>query len=107
MGADVALLAWALNAARVAARAFEEIRLTPLKLLVRKHPPRGADTLVELNPYWVRVQMDDPPARTSQLILWSHGRAIQIGRFLDPRERLSFARALRAALGHARQFRFE
>jgi uncharacterized membrane protein len=103
MGTDVLFLAWALNAARRAARAFEQIRLTPLSLLVRRKPARGAESQIELNPYWVRVEMDDPPQRTSKLVLWSHGRGVQIGRFLAPNERLSFAKALRAALRRARE----
>jgi uncharacterized membrane protein len=103
MGADVAFLAWALNATRVAALAFEQIRLTPLRLLVRRMPARGEETLIELNPYWVRVEMDDPPQSSSKLVLWSHGKTVQIGRFLAPDERLSFAKTLRAALRRARE----
>ncbi len=103
MGADVAFLAWALNAARAAARAFEQIRLTPFSLVVRRKPARGAESRIELNPYWVRVEMDDPPRRTSRLVLWSHGKGVQIGRFLAPNERLAFAIALRAALRRARE----
>lgn len=103
MGADVALLAWALNAARLAARAFEQIRVTPFRLFVYRKPARGAGSQIELNPYWVRVEMDDPPQRTSKLMLWSHGKSVQIARFLPPNERLSFARTLRAALRRARE----
>jgi len=103
MGADVALLAWALNAARVAARAFEQIRLTPLCLFVHRKPARGAESKIELNPYWVRVEMDDPPQRTSKLVLRTHGQSVQIARFLAPNERLSFAKTLRVALRRARE----
>jgi uncharacterized membrane protein len=103
MGADVALLAWALNAGRIAARAYEHVRLTAGSLTIRKQPARGEGSEVELNPYWVRIEMDDPPQRTSKLMLWSHGRGIQIGRCLVPEERLSFAQTLRAALRRARE----
>jgi uncharacterized membrane protein len=103
MGVDVLLLAWALNAGRIAAHAFERIRLTPVNLSILHQPARGAAREFALNPYWVRVDMDDPPTRTSRLVLRSHGRAIQIGTFLPPEERLSFAQALRGALGRARQ----
>jgi uncharacterized membrane protein len=103
MGADVALLAWALNAARIAARAWEQVKLTPGKLLIRHQPAKGSAREVAFNPYWVRVDMDDPPTRTSRLMLWSHGRGVQIAKFLAPEERLSFAKTLRAALHRARQ----
>jgi uncharacterized membrane protein len=102
MGADVALLCWALNAARIAARAWERVKLTPGKLLIRHQPAKGTASEFVLNPYWVRVDMDDPPTRTSQLTLWSHGQGVQIARFLAPEERLSFAKVLRAALARAR-----
>jgi len=103
MGADVLFLAWALNAGRIAARAYERVRLTPDSLLIVRQPPRGRQCRFAFNPYWVRVDMDDPPTRTSRLMLWSHGRALQIGRFLPPEERLSFAQTLRAALRRARE----
>ena len=103
MGADVALLAWALNAGRIAARAWERVKLTPGNLLVRHQPAKGKAREFALNPYWVRVEMDDPPTRTSRLMLWSHGRCVQIAGFLAPEERLSFAKTLKAALHRARQ----
>jgi len=102
MGADVLLLAWALRATEIAARASEQVRLTPATLLVSRKPARGSPTDISLNPYWVRVEMDDPPESRSKLLLWSHGKCVQIGSFLAPHDRLSLARALKAALGRAR-----
>lgn len=103
MGVDVLFLAWALNATRIAANAFERVRLTPVVLSILRHSPTGRENTVSMNPYWVRVDMEDPPQRTSPLLLRSHGRALQIGRFLAPPDRLSVARALRAALRLARE----
>jgi uncharacterized membrane protein len=103
LGIDVLLLIWALNTGRIAARAFERVRLTPANLSIVHQPARGAPRQFTLNPYWVRVDMDDPPTRTSRLVVWSHGRGIQIGTFLVPEERLSFAQALRGALSRARR----
>jgi uncharacterized membrane protein len=103
MGLDVLFLAWALNAARNAGHIFERVSLTRERLLVYRHRPRRASQETALNPYWVRVDMDDPPTRTSPLMLFSHGRGIQIGKFLVPEERLAFAKALRAALRRARE----
>jgi len=103
MGADVAFLAWALNAGRIAARAWERVKLTRDSLLIRHQPAKGSVREFALNPYWVRVEMDDPPGRTSRLMLWSHGRGVQIAGFLAPEERLSFARVLKTALRRARE----
>jgi uncharacterized membrane protein len=103
MGADVALLAWAFRASRIAARRHECVTLTPSSLHVLRQPAKGSATEIALNPYWVRVHMDDPPEPWSQLTLRSHGKAYRIGAFLAPSERLSFAQILKGALARARE----
>ena len=103
MGADVALLGWAFHSSRVAARRREELRVTPSRLLLDRFPPRGTPMHVEFNPYWVRVELEEPPQRASRLTLRSHGRVEQIGSFLPPAERQNVAQALRAAIGKARE----
>ncbi len=102
MGADVALLAWAFRASRRAARRFEHVTLTAENLRILRQPARGAADEVALNPYWVRVEMDDPPEPWSQLTLRSHGKGLQIGSFLAPEARAAFADVLRSALRRAR-----
>ncbi|HEY6578317.1 MAG TPA: DUF2244 domain-containing protein [Rhizomicrobium sp.] len=107
MGADVALLALALRASRNAAGRREEVHITPAILRVDRYPSRGAPSHVEFNPYWVRVELDEPVRSTSRLTLASHGRAVQIGGFLPPQEKLSVAQTLRGALRRARETRFD
>lgn len=102
MGLDVALLAWAFAASRRAARREERVMLTPSLLRIAKFPPRGCPSEIEFNPYWVRVDMAEPPEHGSQLTVWSHGRGVRLGSFLPPPERASFARALKSALRAAR-----
>jgi uncharacterized membrane protein len=103
MGADVGFLGWALHASRVAARRREELRVTHSSLCLDRIPPRGNPTHVEFNPYWVRVELEEPPRSASRLTLRSHGREEQIGAFLPPAERRSVAQALRAAIWKARE----
>jgi uncharacterized membrane protein len=102
MGLDVALLAWAFRAASREAKREERIVLTPALLRIEARPPQGPARAWQLNPYWVRVAMDDPPEHASQLTLWSHGKGILIGKFLAPAERASFAQRLKAALHKAK-----
>jgi uncharacterized membrane protein len=104
MGLDVALLAWALRASRLAAQAYEHIRLTSAELFVDAHPARGAAREVTLNPYWVTVHLDQPDEAPRKLTLRSHGKQLQVGSFLDPDSRLSFAGVLRNALERARRW---
>ncbi len=103
MGADVGLLGWALHASRVAARRREELRVTQNSLRLDRFPPRGRPTQVEFNPYWVRVELEEPPRSPTRLTLRSHGRVEQIGAFLPPAERQTVAQALRAAIRKARE----
>jgi len=103
LGADVALLAWAFRASLVAARREEHVTLTHATLRVARRPPHGQGDEVRFNPYWVRVEMADPPDHWSQLTLWSHGKGLKIGAFLAPDERASFARLLKNALRQARE----
>ena len=105
MGADVALLAWAFHASRVAARIYEHVTLTASRLFVAHHSSRGQVSETSLNPYWVRVLLEQPADMPRKLTLCSHGKAVQVGNFLGPRERLSFARGLKAALNAARNWR--
>ncbi|HEY3779105.1 MAG TPA: DUF2244 domain-containing protein [Rhizomicrobium sp.] len=106
MGADVALLAWAFLASRRAARRYEEVCLTRNQLRIERHEPRGSSTPIEFNPYWVRVELEEPVETGAGVTLRSHGRAVQIGAFLAPPQKLSVAGALRAALQRAREPHF-
>ncbi|HEY2035114.1 MAG TPA: DUF2244 domain-containing protein [Rhizomicrobium sp.] len=106
MGLDVALLAWAFRASTNAARRFEHVMLTPSLLRVEKHPVKGAATKAEFNPYWVRVDLQRPTEFSNRLFLHSHGKALQLGAFLAPAVRESFAETLKSALFAAKNRRF-
>ena len=100
LGADVALLAWAFRASLAASRREEQLTLTPSSLTIVRRPGPAE---VVLNPYWVRVEMEDPPQ--SRLTLWSHGKGLRIGTFLGVRDRACLALALKDALRRARHYR--
>lgn len=103
MGLDVVLLAWAFRASLRASRAHERLLLTPSRLTVERHPVKGPPSEVALNPYWVRVDMPDPPEPGSQLMLWSHGKGVRVGAFLAPDEKVALAHTLKSALRRARE----
>jgi uncharacterized membrane protein len=103
LGTDVALLAWAFRANVVAARREEHVTLTASLLRIARTSPKGRGDEVKFNPYWVRVQMDDPPDHWSQLTVWSQGKGLKIGSFLAPEERANFALTLKNALKQARE----
>ena len=103
MGLDVVLLGWAFRASTIAARREEHIVLTPSELSVERRFPKTPLRAWTFNPYWVRVEMDDPPEHQSQLTLWSHGKFLRIAQFMAPEERARFAAALKIALKSARE----
>ncbi len=97
-GLDVAVLYFALRYSYRSAMVYENVRLTERELTVERGGVGGVRGRWSFQPYWLRVRMDDPPAHQSQVRLTSHGRSLVVGAFLSPKERLDFARALRAAL---------
>ncbi|MDE1939180.1 MAG: DUF2244 domain-containing protein [Alphaproteobacteria bacterium] len=102
MAAGVVMLGWAFRWNLIAAEREEHVTVTPSSLRIERKKLDGHRQNIVLNPYWVRLEMDEPPEHDSQLILWSHGKGFRLGSFLAPSERASFAQALRAALWDAR-----
>ncbi len=102
MGLDVLLLAWAFRASTIAATREERVTLTRERLSVARKLPRKPLREWTFNPYWVRVEMEEPHEHASPLKLWSHGKFLQIGAFLAPDERARFAQRLKGALRDAR-----
>ena len=97
-GLDILLLAGAFWLNHRHARLRETVRLTASLLRVERIHPSGRRAGWDFQPSWTRVEMADPPRHGSPLALMSKGRRLVIGRFLNSRERLDFALALRRAL---------
>ena len=87
-----------------AAKAYEEVTVTPSELTVRKVSPRGRISEWTLNPLWVRLdRVVHAEFGIERLFLVSHGRRLAIAGFLGPQEKESFASALSNALGEAKR----
>lgn len=102
-GLDVLIVYIAFRASYRSARWVETVRLTEEALEVREVDPKGRERSWTFQPYWLRVEMDDPPEHDSQLTLRSHGRGLIIGAFLAPEQRADLADALRDALDRHRR----
>jgi uncharacterized membrane protein len=103
-GLDVLAIWWAFRINNRTAKAFEEIRVTPSELRVRRTSHRGHVVEWVLNPLWVRLdRTEDPEFGIEKLWLISHGRRVSIGSFLGPEEKASFAKALVTALNAAKR----
>ena len=98
IGLDVFLVYVALKLSYRSGRIYETLELTEDTLTVARNGPGGEIGRWTFQPYWLRITMDDPPGQSSQLMLSSHGRALIIGGFLKPSERVEIANTLRDAL---------
>jgi len=104
LGLDVALIYVAFRANFRAARAYEEVTVTPSELTVRKVSDRGAVREWTLNPLWVQLdRIVHAEFGIERLFLVSRGRRLSVGSFLGPDEKASFAQALASALGEAKR----
>ena len=95
---DILLVYYAYRMNFYASRRYETIRLTDEFLTVLRVSPSGQRRRTRFQPYWLQIQMDDPPQPDSALVLRSHGRELEIGKFLTPAEKLDLAAALTAEL---------
>ena len=104
LGLDVAAIAVAFAASFRAARAYEDLLVTPLELVVAKVSARGAKREWRFNPVWVRLlRREHEEFGLLRLALASHGRQVEVGRFLGPDARGDLARDLSRALSDARR----
>lgn len=98
LGLDALLIYIAFRMSYRSGRLYETVQLSEDRLLVTRVHPSGSIQAWTFQPYWVRVEMDDPAEHHSMLRLTSHGRSLVIGAFMAAEERLDFAKALRRAL---------
>jgi uncharacterized membrane protein len=103
-GLDVALVYVAFRANYRAARAFEEIRVTPNLLFVRQVSAKGQAREQRFNPRWVRLETArDELSGVTRVALVSRGIPLVIGAFLPPGHKEELSKALASALALARR----
>lgn len=103
MGLDIVLLTWALTASYADKDAFEEITLWPDTLDIRSVSKKGRETSLSFNPFLVRFSVvRDNDDRVIALKIVSRESEVEIGRFLTPDDKASFAAAFAPALSRAK-----
>ena len=103
-GLDVLLLYWAFRLNYRHAGAYEEVKVTPTALTVRKVSHLGRVREWVLNPLWVRLDMTEIyEFGIERLFLVARGKQLAIGSFLGPDEKASFAKELGRALSEAKR----
>lgn len=107
-GIDVMLVYVAFAASFRSARAYEDVTLTPLELMLAKVSPKGERAEWRFNPNWVKLEREDHEEFGTQRIdLVSRGRRVEVAGFLGPAAKADLADRLSRALALARRgFRY-
>lgn len=103
MGVDVLAVYVAFSASFRSARAYEDVRLTALELLVAKVSARGQRAEWRFNPSWVRLRRrDHEEFGLLRVDVICRGLALEVASFLGPDQKAAFADRLGRALAEAR-----
>jgi len=103
-GIDVLLLYWAFRLNYRHAGAYEEVKVTPSALTVRKVSHHGRVREWVLNPLWVKLdKVAQEEFGIERLFLTARGKQLVIASFLGPGEKASFAKELGNALSEAKR----
>ena len=104
LGLDVLGVYVAFRLSYAQTRAFERISITENSLVVAQVDGRGRAREWRCPSYWASVGYDEESDERGVLTVGSHGKRIEIGRFLHPKEREELARQLRDALLRSRRY---
>ena len=103
-GLEIALLAWAVRASMRKGAERETIIVSEDFVTVQRSSTQGSASSV-FPRHWAKVKLHAPPAalHPSRLLLESHGRACEVGRFLTEDERRSLAARLKQVVGNVNE----
>ena len=102
-GLDALLIWGAFKLNYRSGRAFEEIAVWRDDIEFRQVSPAGRARIHRLNPFWTRFVVErHEEFGIMRMVLRERNREIDIGSFLNPADRDSFAMAFSAALAKAR-----
>ncbi|WP_269584861.1 DUF2244 domain-containing protein [Roseibium sp. Sym1] len=102
-GLDAAILWFAFRMNYRSARTFEEVSVSRTEIAIRKVGPGKRYQEYRFNPFWVRLKVDRlDDEGVVGITLTSRGETVDLGNFLNPDDRTSFAGAIANALSVAR-----
>jgi uncharacterized membrane protein len=105
-GAEMALLAWALHSNMQRRFERETIEVTETEVVIEHRSLKlghATPCRVVFPRHWARVKIRNPQSSRSSLVIESHGRVREIGRFLTEEERRHLAAELRQLIGDMNQ----
>jgi uncharacterized membrane protein len=98
-GAEIVLLGWALHANMQRRHEHEHIDISETQVEISY--ARGLPQRVVFPRHWAQVKIRRPksPLHRGHLVIESHGRAYEVGKFLTEEERRHLAAELRRLIG--------
>ena len=104
LGLDVVLLYIAFRANYLSAKAYEEIIVRPDALIIRRVSARERIHEITFNPYWVKLHLSrDEDDIVTKISVTARGERANLGQFLNPDDKTTFAKAFGAALFEAKR----
>ena len=104
LGLDIALLYGAFRLSYRAARAYEDVTVTPIELSVARVSAAGRRREWRFSPGFVRLERQElEEYGVTRLDVVSRGRRLEVAAALGPHARADFARDLSGALAQARR----
>ena len=101
-GLDVFLVWLAFRLSYRQGRLHERVLVAPGDMRVSRVLPSGHESRWRTEPFWTHVVIDNPSSHEARVRVVSKGRSLVLGSFLSPDERMSFGKALDAAVSRAR-----
>ena len=102
MGLEIAALGFAFYYVNNHESDYESISIAGDSLVVERGGRQGVSQY-ELNPYWVKVVRRELPNGELRLSLLSHGKQIEVGRYLTRKQREALADQLQKRTGAFKQ----
>lgn len=97
-GLELLALAYAFYLIRCHAGDYESITISGDRLAVEKHDYKNTSQVV-FHRYWAQIVLRDAPGGEQRLWLRSHGKEVEIGRYMNNEQRLVLARQLQQRTG--------
>jgi uncharacterized membrane protein len=103
-GLEIGLLAWAMRASMLSGAQREVISISEETVTIEWHT-RQSDRVSVFPRHWSRVKLRAPLAalHPARLVIESHGRACEVGRFLTDDERRGLAARLKQLVGNVNE----
>jgi uncharacterized membrane protein len=102
-GAEMVLLGWALKTNMARRFEREHIEVSETEVIVEYTFAKRAPRRVVFPRHWARVKIRRPNSPPSALVIESHGRGHEVGKFLTEEERRHLAAELKLLIGGMNQ----